>query len=95
LRRKLTAKRQRRLLIPAQGWHNPGDKEQTHDSTLKALALVVSERFQRWQLYAHKSQGCRCAPNPGLKLANAFGVQVEHFPFELEHFPFELEHFLF
>jgi len=27
------------------------------------------------------TQGCRCAPTAGLKLANAFGVETENSPF--------------
>jgi hypothetical protein len=32
------------------------------------------------------SQGCRCAPNLGLKLANAFGV-IHGQNFKLRHYP--------
>jgi len=70
--------RRRRLLISAQGWHNPGlDTRRS------------SQRWKRWRtcrrIWSTPSAlefGYVCCPrvvasaNPGLKLANAFGVRT-------------------
>jgi hypothetical protein len=42
---------------------------------------AIGEHFQRFAFYFYlRSQGCRCAPTPGLKLANAFGVSCISVP---------------
>ena len=39
---------------------------------------TVGERLQRFELFLILlTQGCRCAPTIGLKLANAFGVKLK------------------
>jgi len=75
--------RRRRSLISAQGSRNenPGD-DHTNVLTLKGFA-------NRWTLsglnpfYLSHTQGSRSS-NPGLRLANAFGVS---FNFKLMHYP--------
>src|SRR5215216_1456099 len=60
-------KRRRRWLMLAQGWSasdNPGSKTTKNFLTLKGLDQDSSS----------VTQGCRWRSNPGLRLANAFGV---------------------
>ena len=68
--------RRRRSLISAQGWSAARTlgSTQTHYSTLKGF-LFNANAFSVDYLFCIHTQGWRCA-NPGLKLANAFGVKV-------------------
>src|SRR6185503_1566685 len=49
----------------------------------------ISERLRRYSDRSRYSQGCRSCSNPGLKLANAFGVQNEPV---LQHSRFRRHH---
>jgi len=68
--------RRRRWLTPAQGWSasdNPGIASTRSKLTLKGFAKKGTlSGFKRFSFTA--TQGSRWRSNPGLKLANAFGV---------------------
>src|SRR6185295_1663224 len=66
----------RRSIIAAQGWSasdNPGSRGRER-STLKALGLCGNNPFRVRRTVIMFTQGCRLRSNPGLELANAFGV---------------------
>src|SRR5215216_3407407 len=75
-------KRRRRWLMLAQGWSasdNPGSKTTKNFLTLKGfLAHAIPRDFLTLsgldQDSSSVTQGCRWRSNPGLRLANAFGV---------------------
>jgi len=69
-------KRRRRWLISAQGWErsdNPGITKQKDRFNPERVCFALNP-FRVWSFINIDTQGCRCASNPGLKLANAFGV---------------------
>ena len=49
--------------------------DSNYDQTLKGFGS--RQPFQGSRIFMFWSQGCRCAPTAGLKLANAFGVFIE------------------
>jgi|ERR1043165_6848200 hypothetical protein len=76
------AKRRRRSLIAAQGCRNPGttrNKERKNAESVGELpAGPLANAFSVQNDPFVETQGCRYAPTAGLKLVNAFGVQVKN-----------------
>jgi hypothetical protein len=66
--------RRRRSLIVAQGCFNPGFRDKT-DPTLKAFANAIWPTLSALNSFLSWGSRVVASSNPGLNLANAFGVR--------------------
>src|SRR5215217_2660043 len=68
--------RRRRSLISAQGWSEATTLGSGHKTSLNPERVRQPPNpFRVWSLFFVYSQGSRERSNPGLELANAFGVK--------------------